>query len=115
VTLPFTGIATFAEVPSYDPAESPAPHAATLGIPTDEATTQHPGARYGPRAIREASTQFPYYKRWRPRGATGGQTFRAMRTSRWTLTPSTRRSPLAPVSRSRGASPSGTSRGSCGR
>jgi agmatinase len=52
-------------VPRYDPAESPAPHAAILGIPTDEATTQHPGARYGPRAIREASTQFPYYKRGR--------------------------------------------------
>ncbi len=65
MTLPFTGIATFAKVPSYDPAESPAPHAATLGIPTDEATTQHPGARYSPRAIREASTQFPYYKRGR--------------------------------------------------
>ena len=65
MTLPFTGIATFAKVPRYDPAESPAPHAAILGIPTDEATTQHPGARYGPRAIREASTQFPYYKRGR--------------------------------------------------
>jgi agmatinase len=65
MTLPFTGIATFAKVPPYDPDESPAPHAAILGIPTDEATTQHPGARYGPRAIREASTQFPYYKRGR--------------------------------------------------
>jgi agmatinase len=65
VTLPFTGIATFAKVAPYDAAESPAPHAAILGIPTDEATTQHPGARYGPRAIREASTQFPYYKRGR--------------------------------------------------
>jgi agmatinase len=65
VSLPFIGIATFAQVPRYDPAESPAPHAAILGIPTDEATTQHPGARYGPRAIREASTQFPYYKRGR--------------------------------------------------
>jgi len=65
MSLPFTGIATFAKVPCYDPAESPLPHAAILGIPTDEATTQHPGARYGPRAIREASTQFPYYKRGR--------------------------------------------------
>jgi len=63
--MPFTGIATFAKVPGYDPVESPAPHAAILGLPTDEATTQHPGARYGPRAIREASTQFPYYKRGR--------------------------------------------------
>ncbi|MEK7221104.1 MAG: arginase family protein, partial [candidate division NC10 bacterium] len=65
MTLPFTGIATFAKIPSYDPAEAPAPHAAILGIPTDEGTTQHPGARYGPRTIREASTQFPYYKRGR--------------------------------------------------
>jgi agmatinase len=65
MTLPFTGIATFAKVPRYDPGESPVPHAAILGVPTDEASTQHPGARYGPRAIREASTQFPYYKRGR--------------------------------------------------
>ena len=65
MTLPFSGIASFAKVPLYDPAEMPAPHAAILGIPTDEGTTQHPGARYGPRAIREASTQFPYYKRGR--------------------------------------------------
>lgn len=65
MTLPFTGIATFAKVPRYDPAEVPAPHAVILGIPTDEGTTQHPGARYGPRAIREASTQFPYFKRGR--------------------------------------------------
>ncbi len=65
MSLPFTGIATFAKVPRHDPAEVPPPHVAILGIPTDEATTQHPGARYGPRAIREASTQFPYYKRGR--------------------------------------------------
>ncbi|MBI2163031.1 MAG: arginase family protein [candidate division NC10 bacterium] len=65
MTLPFTGIATFAKVPRYDPAEAPTPHVAILGIPTDEGATQHPGARYGPRAIREASTQFPYYKRGR--------------------------------------------------
>ena len=55
MTLPFTGIATFAKVPGYDPAEVPAPHAVILGIPSDEATRQHPGARYGPRAIRGAS------------------------------------------------------------
>lgn len=65
MTLPFTGIATFAKVPRYDPAESPPPHVAILGIPTDEGTTQHPGARYAPRAIRDASTQFSYYKRGR--------------------------------------------------
>jgi agmatinase len=65
MTLPFAGLVTFAMVPRYDPAEAPPPHAAVLGIPWDEGTTQHPGARYGPRAIRDASTQFPYYKRGR--------------------------------------------------
>jgi agmatinase len=65
MSLPFSGIATFAHVPLDDPARSPAPQAAVLGIPTDEGTTQHPGARYGPRAIREASTQFSYAKRGR--------------------------------------------------
>ncbi len=63
--LPFSGLVTFAMVPAYDPGEEPPPHAAILGIPTDEGVTQHPGARYGPRAIRDASTQFPYYKRGR--------------------------------------------------
>lgn len=33
MTLPFTGIATFAKLPLYDPGESPAPHVAILGIP----------------------------------------------------------------------------------
>lgn len=63
MSLPFGGLVTFVQVPRYDPGEAPAPQAAVLGIPTDEATTQHPGARYGPRAIRDASTQFPYFKR----------------------------------------------------
>jgi hypothetical protein len=43
MSLPFSGIATFAHVPLDDPAESPVPQAAVLGIPTDEGTTQHPG------------------------------------------------------------------------
>ncbi|MBI4536823.1 MAG: arginase family protein [candidate division NC10 bacterium] len=65
MSLPFAGLVTFAMVPRDDPGEPPVPDAAVLGIPTDEATTQHPGARYGPRAIREASTQFPFFKRGR--------------------------------------------------
>jgi agmatinase len=65
VSLPFAGLVTFAMVPRDDPSEASAPHAAILGIPTDEGATQHPGARYGPRAIRDASTQFPYFKRGR--------------------------------------------------
>jgi agmatinase len=63
--LPFTGIPTFVQVPLYDPAQTPAPQVAIVGVPTDEGTTQHPGARYGPRTIREASTQFTFYKRGR--------------------------------------------------
>lgn len=62
--FPFSGIATFAKVPLYDPAEK-APQVVILGIPYDEGTTNHPGARMGPRAIREASTLYPYYKRGR--------------------------------------------------
>ncbi len=33
---------------------------AILGIPYDEATTARPGARYGPRAMRDASTNWAY-------------------------------------------------------
>ncbi|RPJ58428.1 MAG: arginase [Acidobacteria bacterium] len=64
MSLPFVGLVTFAMVPIYAP-DAPAPQAAILGVPLDEGTTQHPGARYGPRTIREASTQFPYFKRGR--------------------------------------------------
>ena len=65
MSMPFAGLVTFAMVPRDDPGEPPIPDAAILGIPTDEATTQHPGARYGPRAIREASTQYPFFTRGR--------------------------------------------------
>ncbi len=62
--LPFTGIPTFVQAPLYR-ADETAPQVVVLGIPTDEGTTQHPGARYGPRTIREGSTQFTFYKRGR--------------------------------------------------
>lgn len=65
MSLPFTGIATFAKVPLYDTADPSAPHAALLGIPYDEGTTNLSGARLGPRAIRDASTQYAFYKRGR--------------------------------------------------
>ena len=65
MSLPFTGLATFAKVPPYDPGRPPAPHAVILGIPWDEGTTNLGGARMGPRAIREASTQYAFYKRGR--------------------------------------------------
>ncbi len=65
MSLPFTGIATFAKVPPYDAHHPSAPHAVILGIPWDEGTTNLSGARLGPRAIREASTQYAFYKRGR--------------------------------------------------
>jgi len=65
MSLPFTGIATFAKVPLYDPQDPSAPHAAILGVPYDEGTTNLSGARLGPRAIRDASTQYAFYKRGR--------------------------------------------------
>jgi agmatinase len=54
----FAGIATFCHVPLL---ASPAdlarerPDAVIVGAPTDTATTNRPGARFGPRAIRNAS------------------------------------------------------------
>jgi len=65
MSLPFTGIATFAKVPPYDPHHPQVPHAVILGIPWDEGTTNVSGARLGPRAIREASTQYAFSKRGR--------------------------------------------------
>lgn len=62
--FPFSGICTFAKLPLYQEKEE-APHVVVLGVPYDEGTTNHPGARMGPRAIREASTLYPYYKRGR--------------------------------------------------
>jgi agmatinase len=58
--LPFTGIATFARaphVPDWDAIEA---HVAILGAPLDSGTQWRPGARFGPRAVREASTLFSF-------------------------------------------------------
>lgn len=50
----FAGIATFMRCPLVtDPAEA---DIAILGIPWDGGTTNRPGARHGPRAVREQST-----------------------------------------------------------
>ncbi len=62
--FPFSGIPTFAKLPLYDEREE-VPHVVVLGVPYDEGATNHPGARMGPRAIREASTLYAYYKRGR--------------------------------------------------
>ncbi len=46
---------------TYDLSDGVEADAAFLGIPFDDATTYRPGARFGPRAIREASTLLKPY------------------------------------------------------
>ena len=53
----FSGIASFMRLPVLDPAEAPGRvDIGLVGIPFDGATTNRPGARLGPRGVREAST-----------------------------------------------------------
>ena len=56
MTMPLTGIATFAGAPLL--AQEPRPHFAVFGVPFDAATGYRPGARLGPRAIRDASARY---------------------------------------------------------
>jgi agmatinase len=57
-SLPFTGIATFAGYPFWNPDQKT--DAVVLGVPYDEGTTYRPGTRFGPRAIRDASMFYSY-------------------------------------------------------
>jgi agmatinase len=57
-SLPFTGIATFAGYPFWQPDQKT--DGVVLGIPYDEGTTYRPGTRFGPRAIRDASMFYSY-------------------------------------------------------
>jgi len=53
----FSGIASFMRLPVLDPAQAAGVvEIGLIGIPFDGATTNRPGARLGPRAVREAST-----------------------------------------------------------
>jgi len=52
----FAGIATFMRLPHLDPAEAGQIAIRLFGIPFDGATTNRPGARLGPRGVREASS-----------------------------------------------------------
>jgi guanidinopropionase len=53
----FAGIATFMRLPYLAPTQAPGEiDIALLGIPFDGATTNRPGARLGPRQVREASS-----------------------------------------------------------
>jgi guanidinopropionase len=51
----FAGIATFMRLPHLDPSEAGRIDIGLFGIPFDGGTTNRPGARLGPRGVREAS------------------------------------------------------------
>jgi agmatinase len=58
--LPFVGHCTFGKRPACLDWEALDADVAVLGIPYDMGTQFRPGARFGPRAIREASTLFSF-------------------------------------------------------
>lgn len=59
--LAFTGIPTFCRTPPAAGLDDITSTVAVLGIPFDEGVGFRPGARFGPRAIREYSMRFPYF------------------------------------------------------
>ncbi|WP_438955552.1 agmatinase [Cognatiyoonia sp.] len=60
LNLPFVGIATFGKYPYVEDWDAIDADVAILGAPFDFGTQFRPGARFGPRAIREASTLFSF-------------------------------------------------------
>ncbi|MBV0912091.1 agmatinase [Anianabacter salinae] len=60
LNLPFTGIASFGKFPIVTDWAALDAHAVILGAPFDGGTQYRPGARFGPRALREASTLFSF-------------------------------------------------------
>ncbi|MCV2891972.1 agmatinase [Lentibacter sp. XHP0401] len=60
LNLPFVGIATFAKRPYAPDWSTLKADVAVLGAPFDAGTQYRSGARFGPRAVREASTLFSF-------------------------------------------------------
>ncbi|MEM6307268.1 MAG: agmatinase [Pseudomonadota bacterium] len=60
LNLPFVGISTFAKSPYVADWDKIEADVAILGAPFDSGTQWRPGARFGPRAVREASTLFSF-------------------------------------------------------
>ena len=58
--LPFVGHCTFAKSPACVDWNAIDADVAVIGVPNDMGTQWRPGARFGPRAIREASTLFSF-------------------------------------------------------
>lgn len=60
LNLPFVGISTFAKRPYVSDWSNIDADVAVLGAPFDFGTQFRPGARFGPRAVREASSLFSF-------------------------------------------------------
>ena len=60
LNLPFVGISTFGKRPYVQDWSAIDAEVAILGAPFDFGTQWRPGARFGPRAVREASTLFSF-------------------------------------------------------
>ena len=60
LNLPFVGISTFGKRPYISDWDAIDADVAVLGAPYDFGTQWRPGARFGPRAVREASTLFSF-------------------------------------------------------
>lgn len=60
LNLPFVGISTFGKSPYVEDWSSISADVAVLGAPYDFGTQWRAGARFGPRAVREASTLFSF-------------------------------------------------------
>jgi agmatinase len=60
LNLPFVGISTFGKRPYIADWDAIKADVAVLGAPYDFGTQWRPGARFGPRAVREASTLFSF-------------------------------------------------------
>jgi len=60
LNLPFVGISTFGKRPYISDWDAIEADVAVLGAPYDFGTQWRPGARFGPRAVREASTLFSF-------------------------------------------------------
>ena len=60
LNLPFVGIPTFAKKPYVSDWEKISADIAIIGAPFDSGTQYRPGARFGPRGVREGSTLFSF-------------------------------------------------------
>lgn len=63
VSLPASGIATFCRAPVVEDFDQVTGDVAVMGIPWDEGVSFRPGARFGPRNLRDFSVRFAFKQR----------------------------------------------------